>query len=208
MAESLEESTKESVVTVTLADRLNNSNIADAGNVRITQNKTTSNETRSAVKTVSCPEESLADNGTKQRTSEGTDVEHSEYVNCDTSKTEMPLKSKDSAENLESENNNPCISNSETNDTVIEGVIIADNDSNKVEHATDEATGAIKEDKHVDNDADDGEEFVDSSEASGSDAEYESADEGEEIQVDKQNLNELENTLTDEEKEVYFNFPV
>ncbi|XP_045188844.2 tetratricopeptide repeat protein 1-like [Mercenaria mercenaria] len=43
--------------------------------------------------------------------------------------------------------------------------------------------------------------FVDLSEDSGSDAEYESAEEGEEIQVDKENLQELENALTDEEKE-------
>lgn len=205
MAESLEESTKDSVVTVTLADRLNNSNIADAGNVRQTQNKTASTETKSVLSNVSCEEESLADNGTKQTTIDGTDAEHSENVNCDTTKTEMPQKSKNRTENLESENSNPCIGNSETNDTVRDsdrGVIIVDNDSNNVEHATDEALGAIKEDKHVDNEVDSQEEFVDSSEASGSDAEYESADEGEEIQVDKQNLKELEDTLTDEEKEV------
>lgn len=42
------------------------------------------------------------------------------------------------------------------------------------------------------------------SEESGSDIEYESADEGEEFLTDKQNLQELEDKLTDEEKEVIF----
>lgn len=59
----------------------------------------------------------------------------------------------------------------------------------------------VKEDDDTENIGEDAFQTDEGSEESDPDGEYESAEEGEEIQVDKQNLREMEETLTEEQKE-------
>ena len=67
---------------------------------------------------------------------------------------------------------------------------------------------AIAGDSHISETIGDNDEIVkeaaDGSDSSGTEEEYESADEGEEIQLDAEQLKDLEESLTDEQKEVQY----
>lgn len=189
----------------TLADRLNS--VLEDGPGRIQSGKT--NEDKSASSDLVLNNDSsdldLIENSTKENF-EADNINETEDKVCDNEDQEL----EDGAEKLPGESLETNVENSklvpgdigDSDDrTKKESAINENCDKDMIENSTKEGS-ETKGDNFEDNKEDeDKDEFADFSEESGSDAEYESAEEGEEIHTDKQNLKELEETLTEEEKE-------
>ena len=152
-------------------------------------------DTSAGTDTHNLPESSVEENQVGGSSGISENRKHNEESTTDNSN--ISSKSGDTSENFGDNDQNTG------DETIGSGFPVTVNDNDQT--VGDEA---IAGDSHISETIGDNDEIVkeaaEGSDSSGTEEEYESADEGEEIQLDAEQLKDLEESLTDEQKEVQY----